>query len=43
MDGHVQSCTLICLETLARRRSNVCVIFVFYVLSGRVENRPVTR
>jgi hypothetical protein len=33
---HMGWCSLICLETLPRRRSDACVIFVFDVLFGRV-------
>jgi hypothetical protein len=33
---YVDQCTLVLLETLAKRRSNVCVMFVFDVFSGRV-------
>jgi hypothetical protein len=45
MDGHsdmydlfpyVDRCALICLETVTRRRSDACVMFVFDVLSGRL-------
>jgi hypothetical protein len=33
---YVDRCALICLETLTRRCCDVCVMFVFDVLSGRV-------
>jgi hypothetical protein len=29
-------CALICLETVIRRHSDACMMFVFNVLSGRV-------
>jgi hypothetical protein len=34
----VGRCALICLETLTRRRSVACMLFVFDVLSGRVSS-----
>jgi hypothetical protein len=33
---YVDQYILVLLETLTKRRSNVCVMFVFDVLSGRV-------
>jgi hypothetical protein len=33
---YVDRCTFIRLDTLTRRRSDACVMFVFDVLSGRV-------
>jgi hypothetical protein len=36
LSPYVNRCALICLGTLARRRSDACVMFVFDVLSGRV-------
>jgi hypothetical protein len=33
---YVDRCALIHLETLAERRANACVMFVFEILSGRV-------
>jgi hypothetical protein len=35
---YVDRCTLIRLETLAERRANACVMFVFDILSGRVKS-----
>jgi hypothetical protein len=35
---YVDRCALIRLETLAKRRANACVMFIFEVLSGRVNS-----
>jgi hypothetical protein len=41
VNGHALSffiCDLIRLETLCSRRANSCVMFIFYLLSGRVNS-----
>jgi hypothetical protein len=35
---YVDRCALICLETLTRRRSDACVMFIFNALPGRVSS-----
>jgi hypothetical protein len=35
---YVDRCVFIRLETLAERRANACVMFIFYILSGRVNS-----
>jgi hypothetical protein len=35
---YVDRCALIRLETLAERRVNACVMFIFDILSGRVNS-----
>jgi hypothetical protein len=35
---YVDRCALIRLETLAERRANACVMFIFEILSGRVNS-----
>jgi hypothetical protein len=35
---YVDRCALIRLETLAERRANACVMFIFDILSGRVNS-----
>jgi hypothetical protein len=38
LPSYVDRCALICLETLAGRRANVCVMFIFDILSSRVNS-----
>jgi hypothetical protein len=35
---YVDRCSLIRLETLAERRANACIMFIFDILSGRVNS-----
>jgi hypothetical protein len=35
---YLERCALICLETLAERRANACVMFIFDILFGRVNS-----
>jgi hypothetical protein len=35
---YVDRCALIRLETLAERRANACVMFIFDILSGKVNS-----
>jgi hypothetical protein len=38
LPAYVDSCALMRLETLAERRANACVNFIFDILSGRVHS-----